>query len=71
LSWTNGTVNAPSDLSNIGAPASFDTTSQFFGVQPYTVATAAPGDACLRVRRPRGGDGHGTDPRIPQIDGSK
>ena len=40
------TVNTPTDLSNTGAPASsFDTIYQFFGVQPYNVATAAPGDA--------------------------
>jgi hypothetical protein len=41
-----GTVNTPTDLSNTGAPASsFDTIYQFFGVQPYNVATPAPGDA--------------------------
>jgi hypothetical protein len=40
------TVNTPTDLSNTGAPASsFDTIYQFFGVQPFNVATAAPGDA--------------------------
>jgi hypothetical protein len=40
------TVNTPTDLSNTGAPASsFDTIYQFFGVQPYNVATAGPGDA--------------------------
>jgi hypothetical protein len=39
------TVNTPTDLSNTGAPASsFDTIYQFFGVQPYNVATAGPGD---------------------------
>jgi hypothetical protein len=40
------TVNTPTDLSKTGAPASsFDTIYQFFGVQPFNVATAAPGDA--------------------------
>jgi hypothetical protein len=40
------TVNTPTDLSNTGAPASsFDTIYQFFGAQPYNVATAGPGDA--------------------------
>jgi hypothetical protein len=40
------TVNTPTDLSNTGAPqSSFDTIYQFFGLQPVTVATAAPGDA--------------------------
>jgi hypothetical protein len=40
------TVNTPTDLSNTGAPASsFDTIYQFFGVQPFNVATVAPGDA--------------------------
>ena len=40
------TVNTPTDLSNTDAPASsFDTIYQFFGVQPFNVATAAPGDA--------------------------
>ncbi|MGH9290902.1 MAG: hypothetical protein ACRD0V_21835 [Acidimicrobiales bacterium] len=40
------TVNTPTDLSNTGGPASsFDTIYQFFGVQPFNVATAAPGDA--------------------------
>lgn len=39
------TVNTPTDLSNTGAPeSSFDTIYQFFGVQPFNVATAAPGD---------------------------
>ena len=39
------TVNTPTDLSNTGGPASsFDTIYQFFGVQPFNVATAAPGD---------------------------
>ena len=39
------TVNTPTDLSGTGAPASsFDTIYQFFGVQPFNVATAAPGD---------------------------
>jgi hypothetical protein len=39
------TVNTPTDLSNTGAPdSSFDTIYQFFGVQPYNVATAGPGD---------------------------
>jgi hypothetical protein len=34
------------DLSNTGGPASsFDTIYQFFGVQPFNLATAAPGDA--------------------------
>jgi hypothetical protein len=40
------TVNTPTDLSSTGGPASsFDTIYQFFGVQPFNVATAAPGDA--------------------------
>jgi hypothetical protein len=40
------TVNTPTDLSNTSAPeSSFDTIYQFFGVQPFNVATAAPGDA--------------------------
>jgi hypothetical protein len=40
------TVNTPTDLTNTGAPASsFDTIYQFFGLQPYNVATAGPGDA--------------------------
>ena len=40
------TVNTPTDLSDTDAPASsFDTIYQFFGVQPFNVATAAPGDA--------------------------
>jgi len=40
------TVNTPTDLSNTDAPeSSFDTIYQFFGVQPFNVATAAPGDA--------------------------
>jgi hypothetical protein len=40
------TVNTPTDLSNTGAPeTSFDTIYQFFGVQSFNVATAAPGDA--------------------------
>ena len=39
------TVGTPTDISNTGAPASsFDTIYQFFGVQPYNVATAGPGD---------------------------
>ena len=39
------TVNTPTDLSNTGAPeSSFETIYQFFGVQPYNVAGAAPGD---------------------------
>jgi hypothetical protein len=39
------TVNTPTDLSNTGAPeSSFDTIYQFFGSQPFNVATAAPGD---------------------------
>ena len=39
------TVNTPTDLSKTGAPdSSFDTIYQFFGLQPYNVATAAPGD---------------------------
>ncbi len=39
------TVGTPTDLSNTGAPdSSFDTIYQFFGAQPYNVATAAPGD---------------------------
>jgi hypothetical protein len=40
------TVGTPTDLSKTGAPAdSFDTIYEFFGVQPFNVATAAPGDA--------------------------
>jgi hypothetical protein len=39
------TVGTPTDLTRTGAPASsFDTIYEFFGVQPYNVATAAPGD---------------------------
>lgn len=39
------TVNTPTDLTNTGAPdSSFDTIYQFFGVQQFNVATAAPGD---------------------------
>jgi hypothetical protein len=39
------TVNTPTDLSQTGAPASsFDTIYDFGGVQPFNVATAAPGD---------------------------
>ena len=39
------TVGTPTDLSKTGAPdSSFDTIYQFFGVQKYNVATAAPGD---------------------------
>jgi hypothetical protein len=39
------TVGTPTDLSGTSAPASsFDTIYQFFGVQPYNVATSAPGD---------------------------
>ena len=39
------TVGTPTDLSNTGAPeSSFETIYQFFGVQPYNVAVAAPGD---------------------------
>ena len=39
------TVGTPTDLSHTGGPdSSFDTIYQFFGVQPYNVATAAPGD---------------------------
>jgi hypothetical protein len=40
------TVNTPTDLSNTGAPASsYDTIYDFGGLQPFNVATAAPGDA--------------------------
>jgi hypothetical protein len=40
------TVGTPTDLSHTGGPdSSFDTIYQFFGAQPYNVATAAPGDA--------------------------
>ena len=47
--YVNGTlyrtIGTPTDLSGTGAPAaSFDTIYQFFGVQQYNVATAAPGD---------------------------
>ena len=39
------TVGTPTDLSGTGAPASsFDTIYEFFGAQPFNVATAAPGD---------------------------
>ena len=39
------TVGTPTDLSGTGAPdQSFDTIYNFFGAQPYNVATAAPGD---------------------------
>ena len=39
------TVGTPTDLSGTGAPASsFDTIYEFFGVQPYNVATAGPGN---------------------------
>jgi len=39
------TVGTPTDLSGTGAPvSSFDTIYEFFGVQPFNVATAAPGD---------------------------
>src|SRR5262245_11215733 len=39
------TVGTPTDFSGTGAPASsYDTIYQFFGVQTYNVATAAPGD---------------------------
>jgi hypothetical protein len=39
------TVGTPTDLTGTGGPASsFDTIYEFFGVQPYNVATAAPGD---------------------------
>ncbi|HUC35282.1 MAG TPA: hypothetical protein VMR48_06255 [Gaiellaceae bacterium] len=47
--YVNGTlyrtVGTPTDFSKTGAPAStYDTIYQFFGAQPYNVATAAPGD---------------------------
>jgi hypothetical protein len=39
------TVGTPTDLSRTGAPdSSFDIIYQFFGVQQFNVATAAPGD---------------------------
>ena len=39
------TVATPTDLADTGAPdGSFDTIYNFFGAQPYNVATAAPGD---------------------------
>jgi hypothetical protein len=39
------TVGTPTDLSAPGGPdSSFDTIYQFFGAQPYNVATSAPGD---------------------------
>jgi hypothetical protein len=39
------TVNTPTDLAGTGGPdSSFDTIYQFFGVQAFNVATAAPGD---------------------------
>jgi hypothetical protein len=39
------TVGTPTDLAGTGAPdQSFDTIYNFFGAQPYNVATAAPGD---------------------------
>lgn len=40
------TVGTPTDFTNTGAPDhSFDTIYQFFDLQTYNVATAAPGDA--------------------------
>jgi hypothetical protein len=47
--YVNGTlyrtVGTPTDFSKTGAPvSSYDTIYQFFGVQTYNVATAAPGD---------------------------
>jgi hypothetical protein len=47
--YVNGTlyrtVGTPTDFSKTGAPASsYDTIYEFFGKQPYNVATAAPGD---------------------------
>ena len=40
------TVNTPTDLAGTGGPdSSFDTIYQFFGVQAFNVATAAPGDS--------------------------
>jgi hypothetical protein len=40
------TVNTPTDLSGTGGPdSSFDTIYEFFGVQDFNVATAAPGDS--------------------------
>ena len=40
------TVGTPTDLSGTGGPAkSFDTIYEFFGVQPFNVATSTPGDA--------------------------
>jgi hypothetical protein len=40
------TVATPTDLTGTGAPPqSFDTIYEFFGAQPYNVATAAPGDS--------------------------
>ena len=46
------TVGTPTDLSNTGAPeSSFETLYQFFGVQPYNVAVAAPGDPGFRGGR--------------------
>jgi hypothetical protein len=39
------TVGTPNDLSHTGGPdSSFDVIYQFFGAQPYNVATAKPGD---------------------------
>lgn len=39
------TVGTPTDFSNTGAPDhTFDTIYQFFDLQEYNVATAAPGD---------------------------
>jgi hypothetical protein len=39
------TVGTPTNLSGTGAPASsFDTIYEFFGAQPFNVATTAPGD---------------------------
>ena len=39
------TVATPTDLTKTRAPAhSFDTIYEFFGAQPFNVATAAPGD---------------------------
>jgi len=46
------TVGTPTDLSGTGAPeSSYETLYQFFGVQPFNVAVAAPGDEGFRGGR--------------------
>ncbi len=56
------TVNTPTDLSETGGPdSSFDTIYQFFGVQAFNVATAAPGDSGFNGGRWRVHGLHFTD----------